>query len=115
MTGHPGHGETTYAEVRERGTGHARETPPNLRREDFNEIYAEYADAKAKEQAGRCSQCGVPYCQSHCPLHNNIPDWLRLTAEGRLQEAYEISQATNTFPEICGRICRRTGCAKAIA
>ena len=79
--------------------------PPNLRREDFNEIYAEYAQEKAKEQAGRCSQCGVPYCQSHCPLHNNIPDWLKLTAEGRLQEAYEISQATNTFPEICGRIC----------
>jgi glutamate synthase (NADPH/NADH) small chain len=68
-------------------------------------IYAEYADAKAKEQSSRCSQCGVPYCQSHCPLHNNIPDWLRLTAEGRLQEAYEVSQATNTFPEICGRIC----------
>ncbi len=79
--------------------------PPNLRRSDFKEIYAEYADAKAKEQSSRCSQCGVPYCQSHCPLHNNIPDWLRLTAEGRLQEAYEISQATNTFPEICGRIC----------
>ncbi|MFU8882415.1 MAG: NAD(P)-dependent oxidoreductase [Rhodobacterales bacterium] len=75
------------------------------RRQDFQEIYAEYADAKAKEQASRCSQCGVPYCQTHCPLHNNIPDWLRLTAEGRLQEAYEISQATNTFPEICGRIC----------
>ena len=75
------------------------------RRHDFKEIYAEYADAKAKEQASRCSQCGVPYCQSHCPLHNNIPDWLRLTAEGRLKEAYEISQATNTFPEICGRIC----------
>ncbi|MEO9514940.1 MAG: NAD(P)-dependent oxidoreductase [Paracoccaceae bacterium] len=75
------------------------------RREDFHEIYAEYADAKAKEQSSRCSQCGVPYCQSHCPLHNNIPDWLRLTAEGRLREAYEISQATNTFPEICGRIC----------
>ena len=77
----------------------------DARREDFNEIYAEYADAKAKEQASRCSQCGVPYCQSHCPLHNNIPDWLRLTAEGRLREAYEVSQATNTFPEICGRIC----------
>ncbi|MCT4684400.1 MAG: NAD(P)-dependent oxidoreductase [Roseicyclus sp.] len=79
--------------------------PPNLRREDFGEIYGEYAREKAAEQAGRCSQCGVPYCQSHCPLHNNIPDWLKLTAEGRLQEAYEISQATNTFPEICGRIC----------
>jgi len=75
------------------------------RRTDFHEIYAEFADEKAKEQASRCSQCGVPYCQSHCPLHNNIPDWLRLTAEGRLQEAYDISQATNTFPEICGRIC----------
>ncbi len=77
----------------------------DMRRKDFNEIYAEYARDKAAEQASRCSQCGVPYCQSHCPLHNNIPDWLRLTAEGRLQEAYEISQATNTFPEICGRIC----------
>lgn len=79
--------------------------PPDLRTEDFGEIYAEFAAEKAAEQASRCSQCGVPYCQSHCPLHNNIPDWLRLTAEGRLQEAYEVSQATNTFPEICGRIC----------
>ena len=77
----------------------------NLRATDFHEIYREFAAEKAAEQASRCSQCGVPYCQSHCPLHNNIPDWLRLTAEGRLQEAYEISQATNTFPEICGRIC----------
>ncbi|SDN78481.1 glutamate synthase (NADPH/NADH) small chain [Lutimaribacter pacificus] len=75
------------------------------RRADFHEIYAEFAAEKAKEQASRCSQCGVPYCQSHCPLHNNIPDWLNLTATGRLQEAYEVSQATNTFPEICGRIC----------
>jgi len=86
----------------------AKEMPqkraPNLRAEDFDEIYAEYGDEKAVEQSSRCSQCGVPYCQSHCPLHNNIPDWLRLTAEGRLQEAYDISQATNTFPEICGRI-----------
>jgi len=72
---------------------------------DFDEIYREYAAEKAAEQAGRCSQCGVPYCQSHCPLHNNIPDWLMLTAQGRLREAYELSQATNTFPEICGRIC----------
>lgn len=79
--------------------------PPTLRAQDFHEIYREYAASKAAEQAGRCSQCGVPYCQTHCPLHNNIPDWLRLTAEGRLQEAYELSQETNTFPEICGRIC----------
>ncbi|MEP4194542.1 MAG: NAD(P)-dependent oxidoreductase [Aliishimia sp.] len=76
-----------------------------VRKEDFQEIYAEYAKTKAAEQASRCSQCGVPYCQTHCPLHNNIPDWLKLTAEGRLREAYEVSQATNTFPEICGRIC----------
>ncbi|AKO98370.1 glutamate synthase small subunit family protein, proteobacterial [Marinovum algicola DG 898] len=77
----------------------------NVRNSDFDEIYAEFARAKAEEQSSRCSQCGVPYCQSHCPLHNNIPDWLHLTATGRLQEAYEVSQATNTFPEICGRIC----------
>ena len=75
------------------------------RRHDFDEIYREYAAEKAAEQAARCSQCGVPFCQTHCPLHNNIPDWLKLTAEGRLKEAWEVSQATNTFPEICGRIC----------
>ena len=79
--------------------------PANLRAEDFHEIYRQFAVDKVAEQASRCSQCGVPYCQTHCPLHNNIPDWLRLTAEGRLREAYELSQATNTFPEICGRIC----------
>lgn len=77
----------------------------NDRKDDFDEIYSEFAAEKAAEQASRCSQCGVPYCQSHCPLHNNIPDWLRLTATGRLEEAYQVSQATNTFPEICGRIC----------
>ncbi len=77
----------------------------DARRADYHEIYAEFAAAKAAEQASRCSQCGVPYCQTHCPLHNNIPDWLNLTATGRLEEAYELSQATNTFPEICGRIC----------
>jgi glutamate synthase (NADPH) small chain len=76
-----------------------------VRAQDFGEIYRDFAAQKAAEQAGRCSQCGVPYCQTHCPLHNNIPDWLRLTAEDRLQEAYELSQYTNTFPEICGRIC----------
>ena len=75
------------------------------RREDFMEIYGDYIDVKAKEQASRCSQCGVPFCQNHCPLDNNIPDWLKLTAEGRLQDAYEISSATNNMPEICGRIC----------
>jgi glutamate synthase (NADPH/NADH) small chain len=76
-----------------------------MRREDFGEIYAEFTTEHASEQAGRCSQCGVPFCQVHCPVQNNIPDWLKLTAEGRLEEAYEVSAATNTFPEICGRIC----------
>jgi len=75
------------------------------RAHDFSEIYRDYAREKAADQAARCSQCGVPFCQTHCPLHNNIPDWLKLTAEGRLREAYELSQQTNTFPEICGRIC----------
>ncbi len=75
------------------------------RQEDFREIAQRYAVQPAEEQAGRCSQCGVPYCSVHCPLHNHIPDWLRLTAEGRLREAYELSNATSTMPEICGRIC----------
>jgi glutamate synthase (NADPH/NADH) small chain len=75
------------------------------RAEDFREIADRYAVPSAEDQAGRCSQCGVPYCQVHCPLHNHIPDWLRLTAEGRLREAYELSNATSTMPEICGRIC----------
>jgi len=72
---------------------------------DFDEIYDDFDISGAQEQSSRCSQCGVPFCQVNCPLHNNIPDWLMLTAESRMQEAYELSSATNTFPEICGRIC----------
>ena len=75
------------------------------RKQDFQEIYNEYINDKAKEQSSRCSQCGVPFCQIHCPLSNNIPDWLKLTAEGRLEEAYKLSQSTNNMPEVCGRIC----------
>ena len=75
------------------------------RKDDFKEIYNEFITEKASEQSSRCSQCGVPFCQIHCPLSNNIPDWLKLTAEGRLKEAYEISQSTNNMPEVCGRIC----------
>ena len=78
---------------------------PDVRAEDFNEIADKYASDKAADQSSRCSQCGVPYCSVHCPLHNHIPDWLRLTAEGRLRDAYEMSNATSTMPEICGRIC----------
>jgi glutamate synthase (NADPH/NADH) small chain len=86
-----------------------KETPQKRntkkRKEDFNEIYGEFINVKAKEQSSRCSQCGIPFCQIHCPLSNNIPDWLKLTAEGRLKEAYELSQSTNNMPEVCGRIC----------
>jgi glutamate synthase (NADPH/NADH) small chain len=86
-----------------------KQTPPKRgdleRKEDFNEIYKEFIREKAKEQSSRCSQCGIPFCQVHCPLSNNIPDWLKLTAEERLKEAYELSQNTNNMPEVCGRIC----------
>ncbi|MGI9493713.1 MAG: NAD(P)-dependent oxidoreductase [Geminicoccaceae bacterium] len=76
-----------------------------LRRRDFEEIYDQFDPARAEQQASRCEQCGIPFCQVHCPLHNNIPDWLRMTAEGRLEEAYELASSTNNMPEICGRIC----------
>ena len=75
------------------------------RKDDFKEIYNDFIQEKAGEQASRCSQCGIPFCQVHCPLSNNIPDWLKLTAEGRLKEAYELAQSTNNMPEVCGRIC----------
>ena len=86
-----------------------QQNPPKrevgTRKDDFNEIYDEFISEKAQDQSSRCSQCGVPFCQVHCPLSNNIPDWLKLTAEGRLKEAYELSQSTNNMPEVCGRIC----------
>ena len=81
--------------------------PAPERRADFDEIFGIFEPERAREQAARCSQCGIPFCQVHCPLHNNIPDWLMLAAEGRLEEAYEVSSATNNMPEVCGRICPR--------
>ena len=81
-----------------------RKTPKKrsvkARKGDFSEIYDAYKPAKAAEQASRCSQCGVPFCQQGCPLSNNIPDWLMLAANGRLQEAYAMSAATNNMPEL---------------
>ena len=89
--------------------GIKKQTPAKLesteRTSNFHEIYREFIEAKAAEQASRCSQCGTPFCQVHCPLHNNIPDWLKLTAEGRLEEAYKLSSSTNSMPEVCGSIC----------
>ena len=79
--------------------------PAGERRQDFEEISGGFDPAGAAAQASRCSQCGIPFCQVHCPLTNAIPDWLKLTAEGRLEEAYALSAATNSFPEVCGRIC----------
>lgn len=78
---------------------------PDVRARDFQEIHAELIEKKAAEQASRCAQCGVPFCHTHCPLENNIPDWLKLTAEGRLREAYALSAETNPMPEVCGRVC----------
>ena len=75
------------------------------RAHDFNEIYTGFNPAQNSSQASRCSQCGVPFCQTGCPLHNNIPDWLRLAADGRMEEAWALSEATSALPEICGRIC----------
>jgi glutamate synthase (NADPH/NADH) small chain len=75
------------------------------RRGDFAEITLPFSDSGAGDQASRCEQCGIPFCQIHCPVANNIPDWLMLTAQGRMEEAWDASSATNTFPEICGRIC----------
>tara|TARA_A100001011_G_scaffold354718_1_gene397378 strand:- start:25052 stop:26476 length:1425 start_codon:yes stop_codon:yes gene_type:complete len=87
----------------------SKETPfkedSKTRISNFNEIYKEFINDKAKTQASRCSQCGTPFCQVHCPLHNNIPDWLKMTAEGRLEEAYNLSASTNNMPEVCGSIC----------
>ena len=74
----------------------------NDRRKDFNEIYENFIKNNAKDQSSRCSQCGVPYCTVHCPLHNHIPDWLKLAAEDRLEEAFQLSASTNNMPEICG-------------
>ncbi|WP_041793861.1 NAD(P)-dependent oxidoreductase [Pararhodospirillum photometricum] len=75
------------------------------RRRDFDEIYTGFSTEAAGDQASRCEQCGIPFCHLHCPLANNIPDWLMLTAAGRLEEAYALSSSTNSMPEICGRIC----------
>ncbi|GAA0739106.1 NAD(P)-dependent oxidoreductase [Sphingomonas japonica] len=87
------------------GQSYPSKRAADARADDFREIADRYAADQAEDQSARCSQCGVPYCSVHCPLHNHIPDWLRLTAEGRLREAYELSNATSTMPEICGRIC----------
>jgi glutamate synthase (NADPH/NADH) small chain len=80
-------------------------TPVEVRRVEFKEIYAPMDGDQAREQAGRCLACGNPYCEWKCPVHNYIPNWLKLVDEGRLFEAAELSHQTNSLPEVCGRVC----------
>ena len=80
-------------------------TAPGLRVQNFREIYAPYEAAGAAQQAGRCIACGNPFCEWKCPVHNYIPNWLKLIEEGNLFEAAELSHKTNSLPEVCGRIC----------
>jgi glutamate synthase (NADPH/NADH) small chain len=75
------------------------------RKHRFEEIYEPYQEADGEAQSDRCIACGNPYCQWKCPVHNYIPDWLKLAAEGRIIEAAELAHQTNSLPEICGRIC----------
>jgi glutamate synthase (NADPH/NADH) small chain len=86
-----------------------RSDPPKTaveaRVQSFREIYAPYDAATAAQQAGRCIACGNPFCEWKCPVHNYIPNWLKLIEEGNLFEAAELSHKTNSLPEVCGRIC----------
>ncbi|WP_263082095.1 FAD-dependent oxidoreductase [Endozoicomonas sp. Mp262] len=79
--------------------------PLRNRRKDFVEIYQPYEEQQVKSQAHRCLSCGNPYCEWKCPVHNYIPDWLKLISEGKLFEAAELSHQTNSLPEVCGRVC----------
>ncbi len=91
-----------FLEVPRRDPG---KEPVEVRIKHFGEIYGSYDGADAASQAGRCISCGNPYCEWKCPVHNYIPDWLRLVEEGKLFQAAELSHQTNSLPEICGRIC----------
>lgn len=79
--------------------------PVIIRREEFAEIYQPMSDTQVQGQADRCLDCGNPYCEWKCPVHNFIPQWLKLANEGRIFEAAELSSKTNTLPEVCGRVC----------
>ncbi|MFO7543396.1 MAG: hypothetical protein R6W97_11420 [Thiobacillus sp.] len=80
-------------------------TEADVRKHEFREIYAPMDTSHAQEQADRCLGCGNPYCEWKCPVHNYIPNWLKLVTEGRLFEAAELSHQTNSLPEVCGRVC----------
>ena len=82
-----------------------RAQPIELRVTGWNEVHGAFADVEAAEQAGRCIDCGNPWCEWQCPLHNRIPNWLALVREGRLFEAATLVHETNPLPEVCGRVC----------
>lgn len=82
-----------------------REVPVPIRVLGYQEIHGDFVNGDAADQASRCIDCGNPYCSWGCPLHNHIPEWLRLVREGRIEEAAELMYETNPLPEICGRIC----------
>src|SRR6476661_1167153 len=84
---------------------HPAKAPVEVRLRDFREIYAPLDAGAAGQQAGRCLSCGNPFCEWKCPVHNYIPNWLKLIEEGNLFEAAELSHKTNSLPEVCGRIC----------
>ncbi|MCG9658264.1 glutamate synthase small subunit [Vibrio mediterranei] len=79
--------------------------PLKVRKIEFVEIYEPFTKQQATAQADRCLDCGNPYCEWKCPVHNYIPQWLKLANEGRIIEAVELSHQTNSLPEVCGRVC----------
>ncbi|EMN7266768.1 TPA: FAD-dependent oxidoreductase [Vibrio parahaemolyticus] len=79
--------------------------PIKIRKIEFVEIYEPFTKQQATAQADRCLDCGNPYCEWKCPVHNYIPQWLKLANEGRILEAVELSHQTNSLPEVCGRVC----------
>ncbi|WP_367401469.1 FAD-dependent oxidoreductase [Solimonas sp. SE-A11] len=82
-----------------------KKVPAEVRLHDWREIYGQFPQEQASTQAGRCLECGNPYCEWKCPVHNFIPNWLKLVQEGNLFMAAELSHKTNTLPEVCGRVC----------
>ncbi|UBM40338.1 glutamate synthase small subunit [Hafnia paralvei] len=79
--------------------------PLKIRKIEFVEIYEPFSETQAKSQADRCLSCGNPYCEWKCPVHNYIPNWLKLANEGRIMEAADLAHQTNSLPEVCGRVC----------
>lgn len=91
-----------FLEVERQGPG---KIEANIRKKEFAEIYEPFKAEDASDQAHRCLECGNPYCEWKCPVHNYIPNWLKLVSEGNIIEAAELSHQTNSLPEVCGRVC----------